>query len=167
MQQASQLVERMRAAGVHLDVGVYSLLVQGAIWAEDVQGAHSWAHEAIANGIDLPQSTRSKLKLIRWVPRKVHDDSYTTGGLKNLQLEVDPTLESDFGGKRFKGIIKDFVPGRFGYLTCAETHRVFNRDVYLSSQNNTEGFVKGQQVSFKLYLDKTKKFPRAYDLHPC
>merc|ERR1712228_359557 len=101
MQQATQLVENMRAAGVQLDVGIYSLLVQGAIWAEDVQGAHLWAHEAVANGITLPKTARSMLKPTHWVPRNAHDDSCSAGtstpkqsaretvGLANSQFNAD------------------------------------------------------------------------------
>ena len=40
----------------------------------------------------------------------------------------------------------------FGYIVCEDTHAVFKRDIFLSSQDNPEQFAKGQKVTFVLQV---------------
>merc|ERR1719401_1490121 len=61
MEQATQIVGKLRAAGVVLDAPIYNVLVVGAIRAGDVDGAHSWADDAAANGIRVAKGVRSQL----------------------------------------------------------------------------------------------------------
>lgn len=178
--QSYQLVEKMRAAGVQLDSGIYNLLVTGAINGGDAQSAQSWANEAVAAGVRLPKCARSLLRDTNWVPRKSSEDttdveSWQSSGFapttrRPRNQSADATVDSAQVGagmdKRFEGTIKEFVASKFGYITCPELNSVYNRDVFLSNQNNPECFAKGQRVSFKLQFDKTRGFPRAFDLRP-
>merc|ERR1712176_33852 len=143
MEQVNQIVGKMRAAGVELDAPAYNLLVVGTIRAGDVDSAHSWGDEAVANGVRLARGVKSQLYASGWAPQsnythsaplvvrnsmqtKLTRSTRLTQGHEDAQVDVemDPA-QAVCVHKRLEGTIKDFVASKFGYINCAETHRVY------------------------------------------
>eukprot|EP00812_Abedinium_dasypus_P004147 NODE_1515_length_1121_cov_266.260788.p1 GENE.NODE_1515_length_1121_cov_266.260788~~NODE_1515_length_1121_cov_266.260788.p1 ORF type:complete len:303 (+),score=100.03 NODE_1515_length_1121_cov_266.260788:3-911(+) len=67
--------------------------------------------------------------------------------------------------RRSRGFIKSFShKSGFGFIECAELHRIFGHDVFLH-QNQLGSFSCNSAVSFAVALNKDGK-PQAYDLLP-
>lgn len=76
--------------------------------------------------------------------------------LQAKQLEMEACA-----GKRFEGTVKEFIPMKFGYIACDETHAVFKQDIFLRAIENPEQVAKGEKVSFVLQFDRRSGMPQA------
>lgn len=161
---AVTVTRQMRLANVTLDAVTYSSLVKGAAHAGNKQAAQMWADEAAASGLTLMKPAEAVLLAagLRVPVAAELMQTEVTDAAEETSLGFSRSKERKACvGQQFVGVVREFIPGKFGYITCEKIHNVFRRDVFLSCQENPDQLSKGQRVSFMLQIDRQRGLPRA------
>jgi len=176
---AADLMNKMAAANVEPDTAMYNWLVTASGRAGCRERAQQWAEDAAAAGCKLNRAAIRSVEQLLPAGEKLtlvsrHRGASFPGAVANCNQaaqEIGPAVAAnadecaEFLGRTYVGIVKEFVSAKFGYITCDETFSIFKRDIFLSSNDNPEGYAKGQRVSFTLFLDPKRALPRATNVN--
>jgi len=177
--RADALITKMGIHQVDMDASMYNWLITACGRAGQSERAKKWADAAAVAGYTLNRPARRALGeqgiSLHTPTMPAAPRSRTSTGSSRVASDPEENIPLDafalqtesvqnMLGKRYAGTVKEFIFGKFGYISCGEVKAVFKRDVFLSSSDNPAGFAKGQKVTFTLSLDKKRSLPRAGDV---
>jgi len=163
---AAVLIDKMRSSGVEPDTAMFNWLVTACSRGGQSERAKVWAAEAAAVGCRLNRTARRAVGPdVPTVEFDAIGAALSCGPQAARAQSPDSRHPEDLIGETFIGTVKEFISAKFGYITCDETFKVFKRDIFLSSNDNPEGYAKGQRVSFILFMDPKRGLPRATEVN--
>jgi len=168
IERTLEILKDMQKATVRPDAALMSNMITIAVDRGLHAHAQNWAHEAISNGHQLSRAAGTALTCAGLLVPNRHAaaSAFATCSVPEPATQEQATHAKLLGrrssvGKRFIGTIKEFVPGKFGYICCEDTNAIYRRDIYLCHVDNPEQLAKGQRVSFQLQVDRRSGLPRA------